>query len=121
METLTMMCSMLGFFAFLSVFSLSSRIQKLERELRSGSNSNGEGVVERQNLGEHIQEYIGKNVKLDFYDDEEDMDVFQSESTGTVTIADCDDRWVLVHLENRKKTQDKLLRIDSIKSIGVME
>ena len=64
METLTIMCSMLGFFAFLSVFSLRSRVQQLERELRSGSNSNGEGVVERQNLREHIQEYIGKNVKL---------------------------------------------------------
>ena len=121
METVTMIWSIFGFCAFLSVFSLSSRIQNLERKLRSRSDENGELVTEKQNLGAHIQKYIGKNVKLDFYDEEEDVDVLQSESTGTVTIVDCDDKWVLVHLENRKKTQDKLLRVDSIKSIGVME
>ena len=60
-----------------------------------------------------LQAVVGKKVKLSFYDDEINIDL----APGTAEIIDVDEKWVLVHWENKKKQADKLIRISSIKGI----
>ena len=123
MDTFIWIWALLGFFAFISVISLQDKVSKLERRIRALEDD--KAAPARVNLSGKIAEYIGSQVKLDFYDDEDDDDVFAVAATkgGRVTICDCDDRWVLVRLsepdkkKQEPKTQEKLLRIHSIKSI----
>lgn len=118
--------TILGFFAFLGVLSLQGEVSKLERRLRALESN--EAAPVRVDLSNQMAEYIGSQVKLDFYDDEEDFDSFAVAATkgGRVTILDCDGKWVLVHLsepdkkKQAPKTQEKLLRIHSIKSITIV-
>lgn len=115
--------AILGFFAFLGVLSLQNKVSELERRIRALESD--EAAPVRVDLSDKTAEYIGSQVKLDFYDDEEDYDVFAVAAAkgGRVTILDCDDKWVLVRLsepgkkKQDPKTQEKLLRIHSIKSI----
>lgn len=118
METLTTVWAIMGFIAFLSVFPLQDRVGKLERQLRNSDNS--EPFESRTELSDKMREYIGKRVILDFYDGEEDMDIltYAPKTRGGATVIDCDEKWVMVSFYNGKKTQQKLLRINSIKSIA---
>ena len=123
MDTFIWIWALLGFFAFISVISLQDKVSKLERRVRALEND--EPMAVRIDLSDKMGAYIGSQVKLDFYDDEDDYDVFAVTATkgGRVTICDCDDKWVLVRLsepdkkKQKPKTQEKLLRIHSIKSI----
>ena len=40
---------------------------------------------------------------------------------GTNTIVDVDDEWMLVHIETPKTSKDKLIRLESIERISVLQ
>lgn len=117
METITMVWSIFGFLAFISVLSLRGRVSRLERQLRNSDDS--EPIQSRTKPGDKMQEYIGKRIIPDFYEDEEDIDIltYARNPYGGVTVIDCDEKWVLVRIDIGKKFEEKLIRKNSIKSI----
>lgn len=118
METITMVWSIMGFIAFITLFSLRDRVIRLERQLSDCGNSRQ--FQSRDELGDRMREYIGKRIILGFYEDEEDIDVltYAENPRGGVTVIDCDEKWVLVRIDTGKKSLQKLLRINSIKDIS---
>ena len=100
-----------GLIAFVLVLSLQSKVSKLERQLREGGFDGS--MTQAGDLTESLQKRIGRKVEFDFYDDEIDIDL----ASGTAEIIDVDEKWVLIHWENKKKQADKLIRISSIKGM----
>lgn len=106
----------LGFIAFIQVFSLQGRVSKLEKQLRE--TNNGEESNSLNDLSESLQKRVGKCVKFDFYDNEEDYELYSFNAKNSfVQIVDVDEKWVHVHAESKNKKIDKLIRISSIKGI----
>ena len=103
-----------GFIAFVLVLTLQGKVSKLERQMRE-SGIGEEGVALNGSLSASLEKRIGRQVKIDFYDSEADADIIGLKS---VTILDVDEKWVLVHCENKKKSFDKLVRISTIKGIA---
>ena len=103
-----------GFIAFVRVLTLQGKVSKLERQMREAGIGD-EGAALNGNLSASLEKRIGKQVKMDFYDSEADADIVGLKS---VTILDVDEKWVLVHCENKKKSFDKLVRISTIKGIA---
>ena len=103
-----------GFIAFVLVLTLQGKVSKLERQMREAGIGE-EGTALNGNLSASLEKRIGRQVKLDFYDSEADADIVGLKS---VTILDVDEKWVLVHCENKKKSFDKLVRISTIKGIA---
>lgn len=102
-----------GFIAFVLVMTLQGKVSKLERQMREAGIGE-EGIALNGDLSSSLEKRIGCQVKVDFYDGEADADIV---SGKTVTIKDVDEKWVLVRLENKKKTCEKLIRISTIKGI----
>lgn len=107
-----------GFLAYLEVSSLKKRIDDLERQLTTVE---GTGYAEdRASLIKAASSYIGQSVILELKEDHQDVDITMYGNTkhGTNTILDIDEEWMLVRVESKKKTADKLIRIESIDRIG---
>lgn len=100
-----------GFISFIYAITLQGRVSKLERQMRESGLGN---FSSNENLGESLEKRIGKQVKFDFYEDEIDVELIGSVN---IEIKDVDEKWVLVHCDNKKKVFDKLIRISSIKGI----
>lgn len=115
--------SLFGLFAFIYVFSIGSRVSKLERTLRENGLAADETPEQRMALPTTLREYIGQRVELHFYDQEGDpyLSNFTAASKGFVEIVDVDETWVLLHAENKKTKKDELVRISSIKGITVVK
>lgn len=103
-----------GFIAFVFVLTLQGKVSKLERQMREAGIGE-EGVALNGDLASSLKKRIGCQVKVDFYDGEADVDIAGAKA---VTIKDVDEKWVLVHLENKKKACEKLIRISTIKGIA---
>ncbi len=103
-----------GFIAFVLILTLQSKVSKLERQMREAGIGE-EGTAPGGNLSASLEKRIGRQVKLDFYDGETDADLVSAKS---IKIVDVDEKWVLVHCENKKKSFDKLVRISTIKGIA---
>ena len=116
MDVWTGMGAFLGFVAFIQFCSIQGRVARLERQMREKNCS--EESDGANDLYESLQKRIGKCVKFDFYDNEEDDElcVFNTKN-GSMQIIDVDEKWVYVHAENKSKTINKLIRISSIKGI----
>jgi hypothetical protein len=102
-----------GFIAFVFVLTLQGKVSKLERQMREAGIGE-EGSALNGDLFTSLEKRIGCQVRLDFYDGEGDVDITGDKS---VTIKDVDEKWVLVRLENKKKSCDKLIRISTIKGV----
>lgn len=120
MDTFIWIWALLGFYAFISVLSLQDKVSKLERRIRLLEDNESTPAPARADLSGKIAEYVGQSVVPEFYEGETDYDIDMALAykKGRVTILDCDDKWVLVRLDDGKKSQEKLLRIHSIKSIA---
>lgn len=60
----------------------------------------------------------GKNVRISFYEDEEDMDVLW----GEVCKVDCfEGNWIRVAIQQKGETQKKLIALSSILSFEIVE
>ncbi|HIT32588.1 MAG TPA: hypothetical protein IAC25_07130 [Candidatus Enterenecus stercoripullorum] len=104
METL----EVFGFFAFIMVIFLWSKVSRLERLLRE----NGIRPVGAKDLARRLAGMMGLTVTLTLYSDGWDRN-------GLVCqVLDTDEEWVLVLAdEGKKKEREMLLRLDSIKSV----
>ena len=69
-----------------------------------------------------IKSYVGQKVNIDLKEDHEDMDIINYGNTryGSNTVLDVDDEWVLVRINSKKGTKDKLLRLESIQRISAL-
>lgn len=117
MEIIGFIFGIFGFMAFISLSSLKGRVRSLEMQMRS---LQGTGyAAEKASLREAARAYIGQPVKLSFKEDEEDPDVLLCNvKAGTCTLADVDEDWLLVRLEHNHSVKEKLIRLESLASIG---
>ena len=128
MDLLYKIWAFLGFLAFIQIGILSDRIHRKERS------ENGNLYAERSSVKDDMTQilasYIGKEVILDFYEDEEDWDLADTKAT----LLDMDSKWALLQIEakkedkknwaslqidSKKEHMQKLIRISSIKGITV--
>lgn len=117
MEYLGFIFGVFGLMAFVSLSSLKGRVRSLETQLRSLQGT--DYAAEKSSLMAAARGYIGKPVKLSFKEDEEDPDVLTCAiKNGVCTLTDVDQDWLLVHMEYSKTVKDKLIRVDSVSSIG---
>ena len=99
-----------GLFAFIMVLVLMGKVSRLERLLRE----NGIGNLRAAGLGEQVRKQIGRTVELTV--EAGDFDVCGKECR----ILDADEDWALVLANKGKKNEcEKLIRLDSVKSIKV--
>lgn len=97
-----------GVFAFIMVLVLMGKVSRLERLLRE----NGIGTARAAGLGEQVRKQIGRTVELTV--EAGDFDVYGKECK----ILDADESWALVLANEGKKNEcEKLIRLDSVKSI----
>ncbi|MCR5793790.1 MAG: hypothetical protein K6G61_00410 [Solobacterium sp.] len=118
MEYIGLIFGIFGLMAYLEVSSLKSRVTDLERQL-----TNVEGTrysEDRASLIKAARSYIGQSVLLELKEDHEDVDITMYGNTkhGTNTLLDMDEEWMLVRVESKKKTADKLIRLESVARIG---
>lgn len=105
--------AILGFIAFCSMEGLRSRIRKLEDQL--GSIKGSPVHIEKMALKSVLEDYIGKNVEMEFRGEQYDMDLMGPGSKCTVLAVD--EEWVLVKISTKKKETEKLFRLQQISGI----
>ncbi len=118
MGTLGFVFGIFGLLAYLQTSSLKSRIADLERQMRQ---IEGTDYAEtKKSLAEAAKGYVGQNIQLGFKEDEEDPDVLVSNmKAGMCKLMDADEDWLLVRVTHHGAVREKLIRIDSIKSISI--
>lgn len=121
MEYVAFAFGIFGLCAFLELSSLKGRISKLEEQLTKTEGTSYH--LNRQELLRAARSYVGKSVVLELKEDHEDIDVMHYGNTkhGTNTIVDVDDEWMLVRIETPKTSKDKLIRLESIERISVIQ
>lgn len=121
MEYAAFVFGIFGLFAFLELSSLKGRISKLEEQLTKTEGTSYH--LSRQELLRAARSYVGKSVVLELKEDHEDVDVmsYGNSKHGTNTIVDVDDEWMLVRIETPKTSKDKLIRLESIERISVIQ
>lgn len=113
MEYLFQIWAFLGFFAFIQVCSLSSKVNRLMRaEREQEDRAYTSNIHVRKDM---LEPYIGSQIGLDFFEGEEDGDMFLE--NGAVLLA-VDEKWVLLEINNRGKKKQKLIRLSSIKGVS---
>ena len=99
-----------GVFSFIMVLVLMGKVSRLERLLRE----NGISSLRAAGLGDQIRKQIGRTVELT-------VEAGDFETYGKpCKILDADEDWALVLVGEGKKNEcEKLIRLDSVKSIKV--
>ncbi len=119
MEIIAYVFGIFGLMAYLETSSLKKRVSVLERELtRTKGTSYHE---DRSSLVEAARSCIGKKVRIDLGEDQEDMDIVMYGNTkhGSNTILDVDEEWLSVRIDTPKGSVEKLLRMESVVRISV--
>ena len=119
MQYIAYVFGIFGLLAYLEVSSLKKRISVLEREL---TRTKGTSYHEkRSTLLEVARSYIGKKVRIDLGEDQEDMDIVMYGNTkhGSNTILDADEEWLTVRVDTPKGSKEKLIRMESVVRISV--
>ncbi len=121
MEYLAFVFGIFGLMAFLEASSLKKRVAALEESL-----TKTRGISfheERQSLVTAAKDYIGQEVILGFKEDHGDVDVINYGNTkhGSNTILDVDEDWMLVRIGTPKGEKEKLIRMESVERIGVVD
>ncbi|MBQ1484294.1 MAG: hypothetical protein IKG59_05925 [Firmicutes bacterium] len=117
METVGMVFGILGLIALIEIFPLQNRVKALEREL---SRMDGTSYAESaRSLSAAVKEQIGKNVKIELQEGEQDVDIsmYGNSGHGSNTVIDTDDEWMLVRVEGPKGVKEKLIRLSSVQRI----
>ncbi|MCR5372215.1 MAG: hypothetical protein K6E41_01955 [Solobacterium sp.] len=121
MEYLGFIFGVFGLMAYMQTVSLKRRLDLVEKQL-----TGVEGTTyaeDRTSLMKMIRECVGKSVVIDLKEGSEDPDIMMYGNTksGTNTVLDVDDRWMLVRIVSKKGTMDKLIRLDSVQTIGMKQ
>ena len=124
METMGIIGFVFGIFglmAYLQVSSLKKRVAGLERELTGMQGTKFH--EDRTALMAVAKSCIGRQVNLELREDDGDVDVIMYGNTkhGSNTILDVDDEWMLVRIDTPKGSKEKLLRLESVERISVLE
>ena len=121
MEYAAFVFAIFGLMAYLQVTSLKNRVKALEEQLaKIGGTPQFE---ERAGLQKAARAYLGKAVKLELKEEQEDPDISMYGNTkhGSNTILDVDEEWMLVHVCTPKGEKDKLIRLGSVSRISLAE
>ena len=114
MEYLFKIWAFLGFFAFIQVCSLSSKVNRLMRaEREPADKSYTSNIHVKKDMREP---YIGMEIGLDFYEDEEDGDLYFG---NDVILLAVDEKWALLEITAKSKKTQKLIRLSSLKGVSV--
>lgn len=119
MDILYKMGAIFGLIAFLQVSAISAKLRRMERSERGNLHLGGSNVED--DMIKILTPYIGKEVSLDFYEEEEDMDLLCAGKQEKTILLDIDTKWAMVRKETPKKHKDKLIRISSIKGVAFQE
>ena len=121
MEIIGFVFGIFGLMAYLQVSVLKRRVDLLEQQMTGVKGTTYE--ADRTSLMKMIRECTGRSVMISLKEDCDDVDIIMYGNTknGTNTILDVDDQWMLVRTESKKGTKDKLIRLDSVQSIGVKQ
>ena len=119
MEYVALVFGIFGLFAYTQVSSLKNRVVKLEAQLASMEGT--PAFEDRAALLRAAQSYIGKQVRIDFKEDQMDVDVFMygNQKSGSNTLLDADEDWLLVRVDSARGSMDKLVRLGTVQSISV--
>lgn len=112
-------CLILSFIQLGSIYAGSARIRRAERS--ESGNLHAERSSVKDDMAKILAPYIGKEISLDFYEDEEDMDLLGADRHDKAILMDIDPKWALIHIETPKTHKEKLIRISSIKGIAFKE
>ena len=108
-----------GFWAFIQVCSLSSRLRKTERSINSEPNTLRSSM--KDDMRQILNPYIGKEIEtIDFYEDEE-TDIFYDVKQNQFFLEDIDEKWALLKVITPKYEKQELIRISSIKGVTFVE
>ena len=121
MEYAAFVFAIFGLMAYLQVTSLKNRVKALEEQLaKIGGTPQFE---ERAGLQKAARANLGKAVKLELKEEQEDPDISMYGNTkhGSNTILDVDEEWMLVHVCTPKGEKDKLIRLGSVSRISLAE
>ncbi|MBR6664767.1 MAG: hypothetical protein IKL22_03505 [Lachnospiraceae bacterium] len=113
METLITIGAFLGFLAFLKVGELSSKVNRLIRaEREQEDKAYTRNIHVRKDM---LEPYIGNQIGLDFYEDEEDGDMFLENDAVLLAV---DEKWALLEITTKNKKKQKLIRLSSLKGVS---
>ncbi len=119
MDLLYKIWAFFGFLAFIQMGSIYARTRRAERS--ESGNLHAERSSVKDDMAKILAPYIGKEISLDFYEDEEDMDLLGADRHDKAILMDIDPKWALIHIETPKEQKDKLIRISSIKGVAFKE
>lgn len=115
MDTLYKIGAFLGLLAFFYVCSLARKMRRFERTMVI---ENADYAGKEDMTWQIMKQYTGKEIKLDFYEDEADADMFFKDSA---ILRSVDEKWALLEIKCGKKTKQKLIRLSSIKGVSAKE
>lgn len=121
MEYVAFVFAIFGLMAYLQVTSLKNRVKVLEEQLaKIGGTTQFE---ERAGLQQAARDYLGKAVRIELKEEQEDPDIITYGNTrhGSNTILDVDEEWMLVHICTPKGEKDKLIRLGSVQRISLSD
>ena len=113
MEYIIWVPAILGLLAFLSIGDLKKRIRVLEDQLSSMKGSPAH--AEKTALRKLLNDYVGKNIELEFRGEEMDSDLCVPGSKCTVLTVD--EEWVFVQISDKKGEREKLFRLSQINGV----
>ena len=108
-----------GLTAYMQVSELKNRVKALERELSKMQGTSFHD--DRRALLQAARQLIGQKVEIKMKEDHMDADIINYGNTryGANTILDADDDWLLIHIDSPKGSKDKLIRLESVKRLGL--
>lgn len=119
MEYIGFVFGIFGLMAYLQVSGLKNRVTALERELARIQGTSYHD--DRKALLQAARSLIGQKVNIELKEGHEDADIVSYGNTryGSNTILDADEDWLLVHIDSPKQSMDKLIRLESVKRLGM--
>lgn len=113
MDTLITIGAFLGFLAFLKVGDLSSKVNRLMRaEREQEDRAYTSNIHVKKDM---LEPYIGSLIGLDFFEDEEDGDLYFG---NDVVLLAVDEKWALLEITAKNKKMQKLIRLSSLKGVS---
>ena len=108
-----------GLIAYMQVSELKNRVKALERELSKMQGTSFHD--DRRALLQAARQLIGQKVEIEMKEDHMDADIINYGNTryGANTILDADDDWLLIRIDSPKESKDKLIRLESVKRLGL--
>ncbi len=120
MEYIGFVFGIFGLLAYVQLSSLKNRVAALEEQLAKTEGT--PAYEDRAALLQAAKSYVGKRVRLELKEDQNDVDIAMYGNTkhGSNTILDADGDWMLVRIETPKGIKEKLIRLGSLHRISLI-